>query len=105
MKAYVCDGFTREVTREDLKPGNVIRMLNTAGSQAPFSDCVILHVEGSLVDLARPMAWADMTGRFTTHVETFAVYDSRIVQSAQWALVLLASGEPYTMQAPKPAVI
>lgn len=38
------DGRTFRVERDDVQPGAVLRMVQSDGSSAPFSDCVVLDV-------------------------------------------------------------
>lgn len=92
-KQYTSDGFTRAVVAADLIPGNVLRMVHSDGSQSPFADCVITGIVGNVVQLSRPMIWSNGE----THVERFAPFNTSIIGSANWRIILLASGLPYTM--------
>lgn len=94
---YPCDGFTRAITPDDIKVGNVVRMFSFGDDdslvgQAAFSDCVIMGVNDNVILLGRPMMWHD--GK--THVETIKL-DAEVLYGRSFVLVLLASGEPYTM--------
>lgn len=93
---HTSDGFTRAVESKDLVPGNVLRMVNPDGSQAPFSDCVITGIVDNVVQLSRPVIWSNGE----THVERIAPFNTSLVGSSSWRLVLLSSGLPYTMIAP-----
>lgn len=50
------DGVTRAVRQPDLVPGAVLRMVQSDGTVAPFSDCVIASVDGLQVVIVRPHA-------------------------------------------------
>jgi hypothetical protein len=91
------DGSVRNVQKEDLRPGVVLRMVNRDGTSAPFSDCVIIRVEDDVVvHLMRPMGWANGTvdaERFPAMVESLLKGSSH----NYFKTVLLSTGEPYTM--------
>lgn len=91
-KRYPSDGFTRPTTTEDIKVGNVVRMVNPDGSQAVFSDCVISFIEGDVITLLRPMVWSNGN----SYTERFSAYSSRLM-AKDFRTVLAANGEPYTM--------
>lgn len=91
-KRYPSDGFTRPTIVEDIKIGNVVRMVNPDGSQAVFSDCVIHLIECNVITLLRPMVWSN--GKM--HTERFSVYRSKLLDNC-YRTVLAANGEPYTM--------
>ncbi len=80
------DGHTRLVTEADLVVGAVLRMVNSDGSIAPFSDCVLTSVAHGVAKLARAHA---------SGVECFEVVALDLCFSSNWAAVTSARGALY----------
>jgi hypothetical protein len=95
---YPYDGTVRDVEAGDLRPGVVLRMVNPDSTSAPFSDCVIVKLEGDMLYLKRPIAW----GNGALGAEEFPVMVQSILEGGAshpyFKTVLLCNGEPYMMR-------
>ena len=92
------DGKLRKVESvSELKPGMVLRPLDTNGYVSPFSDVVVTkvykHADSMWFDVVRPYAFAHYGGELHS-VEKVGMLSARSL--GRYHLVLLASGKPYT---------
>lgn len=97
MSKFTCDGNLRVATMEDIKPGVLLRRVNSDGSTPPFSDVVVMktyidHGEPRF-DVGRPFAFSHYGGELHG-VEKITYLGEKSLTN--YHLILLASGEPYT---------
>lgn len=78
---------------KDLALGSVVRMLNSDGSVAPFSDAIVTEIEADCIRLYRPYA------RLVKETPQKGAEEYAIThrQLGNYRLVTLASGKPYIM--------
>ena len=84
------DGHVVSVTEPKvLERGTVLRMINSDGSVAPFSDCIVINVKHGWIYMVRPYAMQKY--------ELFVASFDRVM--THFRLVTLASGKPYIVSA------
>ena len=94
------DGHTRKATIKDIKPGVILRDVQSDGSVAPFSDMLITAVETNKAGevsyaVTRPYVFARAGGYASKFdAERFYIADARI---ERFHIVLNSKGEPYMM--------
>ena len=89
------DGKVRDLKREDIKIGHVVRRLSEDGEVAPFEDSLIMSEGPTDVMLARPYARVALAGSVTVvdlGVESYRVTIGALLTFFQ--IVLSARGEP-----------
>ncbi len=95
------DGSTKRIQNiHELVPGCIIRRVNDDGTQAPFSDAIVLHILSiNYVKVLRPYAVGTCldTGCPFGYLgsEEYEITETHL-QSA-YVMVLNSKGEPYTM--------
>lgn len=84
------DGHVVKVTEpKALEHGTVLRMVNSDGSVAPFSDYIVINVKYGQIHMVRPYAMQKY--------ELFVASFDRVM--SHFRLVTLASGKPYIVSA------
>lgn len=74
-------GLWRRPLPEDIRRGTVVRR---AGDHNVFNDAVIIKIEGDVVTLARPMAWAHAEydcNQPMLMAEVYTVFTSSLMES------------------------
>ena len=112
MAKFKVDGHTRPLTWDDLKAGNVLRMVyheaDGAEIASAYSDATIVGLSctpgngTTIVRLARPYLYSTHDGTttpgFLMGVEDYTVEGSRMIgPDSVFRLVLLSTGEPARM--------
>jgi hypothetical protein len=89
------DGHTRKATIEDIKPGVILRHVQSDGSVPPFSDSVVIAKghDDTHWSVVRPYAYAT-TSSYKQECERHWLMAEHV---GQYHIVLNSKGEPYMM--------
>lgn len=91
-----CDGRTRTIRgSEEIRRGVVLRFKNREGTTEPFSDEMVLAVEGDIAELVRPYTMIHR-GRLIVSAEVHFVVLREVVQ--KYEIVLQGSGDVVMME-------